>query len=184
MLYVGRLEPEKGVHTAVRALGLIVGREDGYRVTLDIVGKGDRGYEAELEELVQSNQLNGLVSFEGWVPYSELPDVMAQRDALIYPSEWQEPFGRTVLEGLASGLVVIGTTTGVAADILTENETGLIFPTGDAEELARQIKRLATDSALRKRLAKAGQHCVQKGYTLANMVDQIESALLSIEESQ
>jgi glycogen(starch) synthase len=103
--------------------------------------------------------------------------VLAQYDALIFPSEWQEPFARTVLEAMAAGLVVIGTTTGGTGEILVDEVTGLTFPAGDAQVLARQIQHLYHNPTLRVQLAKIGQQCVIQNFTFSRMVDQIETAL-------
>ena len=93
---------------------------------------------------------------------------------------FREPFARTVLEAMAAGLVVIGTTTGGTGEILTEGKTGLTFPAGDGGQLAKQITRLFDDPVLSQRLAKVGQERVVKQYTLQRMVNQIESVLQHI----
>jgi glycosyltransferase involved in cell wall biosynthesis len=179
LLYAGRLDVEKGVHTAIRAMGLLVGQQNS-GVTLDIIGKGNPDYEAELKALVRRHNLSQTVSFRGRVPRSEIPAVFAQYDALIFPSEWEEPFARTILEAMAAGLVVIGATTGGTVEILVEGETGLTFPPGDAKTLADQIHRLRNDFALHQRLGTAGQQCVTEKFTFQRMVDQIETVLQHI----
>lgn len=103
--------------------------------------------------------------------------MMAEHDVLVFPSEWEEPFARTVLEGMATGLPVIGALTGGTGEILVEGETGLTFAAGDSEGLARQIRRLAEEPALRRRLAANGRAVVASRFTLQRMVDELEAAL-------
>jgi glycosyltransferase involved in cell wall biosynthesis len=93
---------------------------------------------------------------------------------LLFPSIWPEPLARVVQEAMASGLVVIGTTTGGTPELLREGETGLTFPAEDATALAHQIGRLAADPALYNRLALAARHTVETSFTEQRMVDEIE----------
>ncbi|MFV2044840.1 MAG: glycosyltransferase family 4 protein, partial [Anaerolineales bacterium] len=180
MIYVGRLEPEKGVHTAIRALALSVRRENGRHATFRIVGRGNRDYETHLRQLVDQLGLEDRVKFDGWHPHSKLPAVMAKHDTLIFPSEWEEPFARTVLEAMAAGLVVIGTRSGGTDEVLVEGVTGLTFQSGDARGLADQIDRLAQDPNLRKRLAEAGKQRVVEEFTFDGMADRLEAALTEL----
>jgi glycogen synthase len=179
LLYAGRLEADKGAHTAIRSLARIRQRDD-HTVTLDVVGKGAGVYERELQSLVERLHLSSRVSFKGTVGRADMPEVFAHYDALVFPSEWDEPFARTVLEAMASGLVVIGTTTGGTGEVLAEGETGLTFPRGDANALAKQIERLRDDAALRTRLAERGRQRVREHFTLKQMVDRLEAKLLRI----
>lgn len=179
VLYAGRLSPDKGVHTAVRALGLLA-HTHRVPVKLVLAGRGDPAYESSLRDLVRREGLEKSVSFLGRIPYEEMPALMGSYDVLVFPSEWAEPFARTVLEGMAAGLAVIGTTTGGTGEILVEGETGLTFPAGNAEALAAQIHRLQDDPLLRQRLSAAGQKCVREGFTFERMVDRIAGYLQEI----
>jgi glycogen(starch) synthase len=179
MLYAGRLAPEKGVHTAIRALAQLSPRADR-PVTLDIVGNGERRDVDELRRLMRVGNLANSVHFRSGVPRSAMPRLLASYDALLFPSEWQEPFGRMVMEAMAVGLVVIGTTTGGTGDVLVEGETGLTFAPGDSATLARQIERLRDDRALGRRLATTACAQVSQRFSFDRMVDEIEAFLGSI----
>lgn len=178
LLYAGRLSVEKGVHTAIRAMSVIANRYDS-DITLDIVGGGDPRYVGELKSDVQRNNLNRNVRFLGRVDRCEMPALLAKYDALIFPSEWEEPFARIVMEAMASGLVVIGTTTGGTREILVESETGLTFPPGDVESLVSQVERLYSNAEFGFHLAKASQNLVRDKFTFTRMIDQLESALIN-----
>jgi glycogen(starch) synthase len=180
LLYVGRLEADKGVDTAINAMALVASQQ-GLFVTLDIVGTGHPAYERRLKALVQQHRLAERVSFRGGVPRSQIPAVLAEHDALVFPSRWQEPFSRIVLEAMAAGLVVVGTTTGGTGEVLVEDKTGFTFPAGDAEALARQIRRLLDEPLLRAELADAARRIVRERFTFQRMVDEIEAFLLDID---
>jgi glycosyltransferase involved in cell wall biosynthesis len=178
LLYLGRLEPIKGVHTVIHALRRLADSVPAsVPVTLDIVGSGTPDYASSLRALVQESGLENSVRFLGPVPRAQVPLVMAEHNALVFPSEWEEPFARSVLEAMAAGLAVIGSTTGGTGEILVEGQTGLTFAAGDSEDLARQIRRLAQEPALRCRLAAGGRAVVCSRFTLQRMVDELEAAL-------
>lgn len=179
LVYAGRLTEEKGVHTAVQAMEQIV-RRAGRPVLLDIVGTGADAYVDRLNLLVRNLRLGEYVHFRPRVPRDRMPNLLADYDLLLFPSEWPEPFSRAVMEAMAVGLVVIGTTTGGTGGILVDNETGLTFPAGDATALARQIERLRFDCDLGLRLAANGRAKVEASFTFKRMVDDIEAYLESL----
>jgi glycosyltransferase involved in cell wall biosynthesis len=184
LLYVGRLEEAKGVHTAIHALPIVYGLLQNdlktNAVTLDIIGNGDVVYSENLRNIVEKYGLRDKVTFLKSIPRSQMPEFMAQYDVLIFPSEWPEPFARTVLEAMAAGLVVIGTTTGGTGELLIDQGTGLTFPAGDAEVLASQICRIFESQELRVQLSKSGQERVREQFTFKSMVDQIQEILYEI----
>ena len=178
LLYAGQLAEHKGVATAVEALARLA---DGYpELRLTLVGSGHPDYEAHLLTLAQMAGLQDRVVFRGPVPREQMPQVLAEHDVLIFPSTGPEALPRMVQEGMAAGLVVVGTTTGGTGEILVDGENGLTFAPEDAQGLARQIERLVHDPALRERLAAAGRRTVQEKFTLEKMVNEIESYLLGV----
>jgi glycosyltransferase involved in cell wall biosynthesis len=172
LLYMGRLERIKGVHTVVRAM-----RSVDVPTTLDILGAGDPDYQLELQAMVREYALEERVEFLGAAQRTEVPQVLSAHDVLLFSSEWEEPFARSILEAMAAGLVVIGTTTGGTGEILVEGETGLTFRPGDAEQLAAQICRLGHDGALRRTFSETGSRLIRQYYTLGRMVDELEAEL-------
>jgi glycogen synthase len=179
LLYLGRLAPEKGVHTAIDALTQLE-LSKNTKLKFNIYGRGDASYEAHLRFLVKQGCLEDMVSFCEAVPYNQLSRVFAQHEVLIFPSEWQEPFGRVLVEGMAAGLVVIGTRTGGAADILKGEENCLAFEPGNSIELATQIIRLWQSPQLMEDLQKNGLLTAKKRFNLNQMVDKIEVYLMRI----
>jgi len=151
LLYAGRLHPDKGPMTALHAMARLRDKLDG---RLTVCGKGEPAYEAELKEFVNQNNLP--VSFME-ATADGMPEVYAAHDALLFTSEWAEPFALTPLEAMASGLPVITTMTGGSAEIFRNGENALTFETGDDADLARQILALDRDRAARARIAAAGQ---------------------------
>jgi glycogen synthase len=175
LLYLGRIRADKGVHTIIEAMEATVRSE--LHVTLDIVGFGNPDYILSLQKFIKSRNLQSAVSIKSGVPRSRIPELLTAYHALVFPSVWEEPFARTVLEAMAAGLVVVGTTTGGTGEILIEGQTGLTFPVGDAQALSQQIIRLVQDAGLRESLAAAGQNCVEENFSFIRMVNELEDAL-------
>lgn len=179
LVYAGRLSLEKGVHTAIRAVTQLDRSNEG-SVTLDLVGSGSPSYERTLRALVRQSSLENLVTFQGSVPRSQMAATLARYDALIFPSEWEEPSARIVMEAMALGLVVIGTTTGGTGEALIDGETGLTFAPGDSAGLVRQIRRLLGDGGLRHHLVRTARERVEEKFTFERMVNELESYLLAM----
>jgi glycogen(starch) synthase len=171
LLWVGRLAPDKGVATALRALAAMNGKFSG---RLHIYGTGEPQYTKELKEYCRQNQLP--VVFAS-ATMEEMPGIYRNHDALLFTSEWAEPFALTPLEAMASGLPVIGTTTGGSREIFRHRDNALTYNAGNAEELAARIFELVDDPSLRYRIAKTGQDEVRATYALPVIVDQIERYL-------
>jgi glycosyltransferase involved in cell wall biosynthesis len=170
LLYAGRLTPDKGVHTTIKAMAVLANRGID-AVKLDIFGGGERHYEQHLLDLVRRHSLETRVSFRGTVARSAMPQVLADHHVLLFPSEWDEPLPRMPMEAMATGLVVIGTTTGGTGELLLDGETALTFAPGDASGLARQIERLLNEPILSTRLAHAGRRWIEQNFSFARMVD-------------
>jgi glycosyltransferase involved in cell wall biosynthesis len=167
------------VHTAIEAVRL-AGTTGGLPVTLDIIGSGDRGYAATLTEAVARNGLQKVVTFHGAIDHQNVPAILRTFHALLFPSEWDEPFPRVVLEAMASGLAVIGTSRGGTSEVLADEVTGLVFPAGDAPSLADRIRRLGDDAELRQRLVTEAYRRVRRDFNFERMVNDIESALAGL----
>ncbi|MCZ7570655.1 MAG: glycosyltransferase family 4 protein [Ardenticatenaceae bacterium] len=180
LLYAGRLAPEKGVDTAIKAMaGVVFGRRLG-DVRLSIVGSGTPDYEDVLQQLVIEAGLTDSVAFLGRVPREAMPELLPQFDVLVFPSIWKEPFGRVLLEAMISGLVVVAAGHGAPCEIVADGENGLLFTPGDAEDLAEKIATLAGDDQTRRRLVDAGAQTVLERFTIARMLDQIENCLKDV----
>jgi glycogen(starch) synthase len=182
MLYAGQLVPHKGVHTAIEAMARLVNVRKINRVTLTLIGSGHPDYEAFLRDLVDRERLRDFVIFYGPAPKDQMPALLQQFDVLIFPSIYEEPLARMTQEAMASGLVVVGTTTGGTKEILRDGETGLAFAPEDADGLADQVARLIADPELRSQLARAGRDVVLNHFTLDRMVAEIEAYLQEVRQ--
>jgi glycosyltransferase involved in cell wall biosynthesis len=158
LLYAGRIERRKGVHTAVEALGHLV--QQGAEARLTIVGWGDREYEADLRRMAESDGAGAFIDWRGAVGRDSMRDVYREHDVLLFPTIWPEPFGLVALEALAAGCVVVATGTGGSSAYLLDGETALLFPVEDARALASQISALLAKPELVRTLRAGGAKTV------------------------
>jgi glycosyltransferase involved in cell wall biosynthesis len=168
LLYVGRLDPTKGVDTAVRALGDLPPE-----VSLEIVGPREREHVDRLEALVHDIRAADRVRF-GSAPRRALVKWYRNADVVVFPSEWDEPFGMVPLEAMASGAVVVATGTGGAGDYLVDGDNCVLFTPGDSAALAAAIRRVAADADLRQRLVEGGLRTAAT-YTIDRTSDRLEA---------
>ncbi len=173
LMYAGQLSAAKGVHTLIEAVGQL----RGLPFELDLFGDGVADYEARLRQRVRELGLEARVNFRGRVAHAEVCRQYSQHHVLVFPSEWQEPFGLSHLEAMACGAAVVSTTTGGTAELVRHEVNALAFPAGEAPELARQLTRLAQDEALRARLIEAARQWVEERHAFEGYVDRLEGLL-------
>ena len=168
LLFVGRLTPEKGIRTVLNALAWIRGSFAG---SLTVCGRGEPAFEAELRSLVATLRLP--VKFIE-ASAAEMPAIYREHDALVFASEWEEPFALTPLEAMACGLPVIATTTGGSAELFRDGVNALTFRAGDDADLGRQILSLHHEPELRSRIAAVGCAQVREEFREELVMDRVE----------
>jgi len=178
ILYAGRLSPEKGVETAIEALGHVARWLPDASATLTIVGgSGPTEYEQALRKLVAELRLGDRVAFLGKVDRAAIGDVYAKHNVFVLPSVWQEPFSIALVEAMASGLVPVGTLTGGTGEILRDEVNGLVFEPGDAQACAAQLGRLIADRHLLTSFGERARSTVTERFRLEAMLARVEESL-------
>ena len=131
------LLPQKGIDTAVRAMGLL-------DIDAELVVFGD-GEERDRLERLAKEVAPGKVEFRGRVDPEEVYRTIAGATATVFPSTWEEPFGRVTVESMALGTPIVGSAVGGIEEVIDDGETGLLFPPGDETALRKQLQRLCSD---------------------------------------
>jgi glycosyltransferase involved in cell wall biosynthesis len=163
--YAGRLVPEKGVDVLLRACeGL--GR-NGWSV--EILGDGPE--RPRLEALARERGIGDRVRFLGQVPSTQAPDYYRRMDVLVLPSlsrpNWVEQFGRVLIEAMACGVAVVGSSSGEIPWVV--GDAGVIFPEGNVEALRDVLTGLLADEGRRDELARRGRERVLAQFTQAQI---------------
>lgn len=147
---VGRLDQKKGQYEAIAALDLL--KQYGDQIHLFIIGENtlnEPETDKQLRDLVVEKDLQNFVTFTGHI--NEVETAMASLDILLVPSS-AETFGRTIIEGMASGVPVIATRAGGVPDIITHGQTGFLVEPGSIQDLADAIEKLMKSPALREHI--------------------------------
>lgn len=150
LLAPGRLDPRKGLRTAVEALTSLP------EATLTVVGGGDGRHAAELLALAGDLGVAERFAIEPPRSRPELAKAYANCDAVVFPVEWTEPFGLVPLEAMGIGRPVVATGRGGSGEFLRDGANCLLFEAGDAGSLAAAVSRLAGDPQLRARIREGG----------------------------
>jgi glycosyltransferase involved in cell wall biosynthesis len=155
-LYLGRLSPEKGLKTLLRAA-------EHAPVPLKIAGDGPQY--ARLAAVAQDSGLTH-VSFVGHKSGSELAALIQSAAFLIVPSEWFENAPMSILEGMAYGKPVVASRIGGIPELIEHRRTGFLFEPGDANGLAEKMRQLADAPTLRREMGIAARQRVEKYFSL------------------
>lgn len=151
LTYAGRIDPRKGIGTAVEALALLP-----EQATLTVDGPGDQSHRAELEQRVAELGLTGRVTFSKR-PRERLRELFGDSDVVLFPVQWDEPWGLVPLEAMAVGTPVAATGAGGSGEYLRHERNSLIFDRSEgAPALAGAVMRLSDDADLRARLRRGG----------------------------
>ena len=161
VLYVGRLEPRKGVSTLINAMKHVDG-------TLLVAGQGSMF--PLLRERAKLLGVSNRVRFLGTVDYSNLPLLYRASDVFVLPS-LSEAFGIVLLEAMASGTPVIGTRVGGIPEII--DGCGLLVPPGNARELANAINLVLDNQSVERRLGRLGKRRAERVYDWNVVVKRI-----------
>jgi glycosyltransferase involved in cell wall biosynthesis len=162
---VGRLSPEKGIQTAVRAW---VDRELPEPYTL--VGAGP------LEEsLAQASLENPAVRGVGLQPRDAVAKYLTDALALIFPSECYENFPVTLVESFAMGTPVIASRHGAMMEIVEHGKTGLLFTPGDPHDLAEKVRWAASHPIDMAAMGDNAQRVYAEKYTPERNIRQLVS---------
>lgn len=149
--YIGRLHPSKDVRTLIRAFAIVVKKHADFK--LIIIGAGIE--EQYLKNLVISLNLQNHVVFKGVISKLLVLEAFKKTYISVVPSV-VEAFGFTVIEAMSMKTCVIGANNTGIKEIIVHNETGLLFETGNCDDLANKMNSIIENTELRNRLAMAG----------------------------
>lgn len=180
------LHAELGVPDDVPLVGLVSGFRvmKGHAIVLEAVEKvarsgrpfhlvlaGGGPFETLMREQVTRTGLSTRVSFLGFV--ADPARLMGALDIALYPPLESDGMSRALFEYLASGRAVIASRVGAAAEVVSDGETALLVPGGDAPELARALERLLDEPALRRGLGERALALAHARFTGARVAERL-----------
>lgn len=181
ILFVGRLQPLKGLDTLIRALALVRRQEPALakNICVSIIG-GDPNPDSEIEqrELERLNELRNqlnisdLVTFLGAKDQDTLVYYYAAAEMVVMPSHY-ESFGMVAIEAMACGTPVIASDVGGLSFSIEDGFNGYLVPGRDPDALASKIILLLKYPALRDQLSEQAQTWVKR-YSWTHIADEVE----------
>ena len=169
VLFVGRLAPEKSLETLVAGFAAMA--YDGPR-RLIIVGEGPR--ESALRQAIHDQGVEGLVELQPRTSQEDLPDVYRGADVFAMTSR-SEGIPVVIMEAMACEVPVVATEVGGIPEIVHDERSGLLVPSGDVSAVAYALDCLAKDPARRVEMGRAGRETVLRSFDACkNAVDLFE----------
>jgi glycosyltransferase involved in cell wall biosynthesis len=148
-LYVGRLVQEKGIRTLLKCW---TDHEPG--LAIKIIGEGP----LKNEVIAAAQTAGDRIEYQGQLPGSRVRELMEKAALLVFPSEWYETFGLSMIEAFAAGKPVVASRMGTMQSIVKDEVTGRLFAPGNAQDMAKAVRsiiqcdvtRVAMGAAARK----------------------------------
>jgi glycosyltransferase involved in cell wall biosynthesis len=154
IIYFGRLSQEKGLLTLVEAM-------KGLDIKLKIIGDGP--LKETLEYKVKEEKIEN-IEFLGYLGGEQLKKNVRKAMFVVLPSEWYENNPLSIIEGFALGKPAIGARIGGIPELVKDNETGLTFEAGNAEDLRQKIEDLISDPNKVEQMGKIARKLVEQEF--------------------
>jgi starch synthase len=180
VLYLGRMDPYKGVEYLLRAAHIVV--EHIPKVKFIIAG-GSRFDRSNVQDYLTSSKIRRSTIFTGYLPRSEIPLLYSACEVFCYPSMW-EGFGLTPAEAQASAKPVVAFNHCAIPEVVKHGETGILVNPGDYKKLADAIVRLLSDPDLRRRMGEEGRRRVEKLFNWDEAADKTIEVYRQVAESR
>jgi len=181
--FAGLIMASKGAHTVAEALVLL--KQRGISVQASFAGDNfQAGYREFLEQQLAAAGLDGVVQFVGKLTRKQLARFFLLHQVCVFPSIHPEAFGIVGAEAMASGLALITSGVGGAAELIENGVSGLRFSPGDAGSLARCLEKLLHKPNLLSQLRKTGEEHSRKLFSVEISAKQLESLFISSQNNQ
>jgi glycosyltransferase involved in cell wall biosynthesis len=169
-----RLVEQKGCRETIEAFAQVAARDRD--VSLDVYGDGPML--AEMRGLLEAHGLTDRVTFHGHIDNAVLADALPRHDVFLQHSLGAEGSPVSIVEAMSCGLAVVTTPVGGNVDLVVDGSTGFIVPERDIPAMAKAMRRLVEDAALRERMGCDARLRAVTSYdatALAGRLDQLVS---------
>lgn len=171
LIWAARLVPPKDPQILIRAAAAL--RDEGLKYKLILAGSGYphlKWFEEQTRELIAELKLTDRVEMPGWV--SDTP-ALYQSAAIGVQTSHTEGLSMTLLEQMMAGLAIVATDVGDTSVAIENDLTGLLIPQQDEGALKDALRRLITDTSLRRRLGQTARTQAVERFTLDAMADRV-----------
>jgi phosphatidylinositol alpha-mannosyltransferase len=170
VLFVGRLEPRKGVAVLIRAFSRLAASRPDARLTVC----GDGAERPALQALARELGVAGRIEFSGALQEEAKRALYARHEVFCAPSPYGESFGLVIAEAMAAGLPVVAAANAGYRTLLTGAGAEGLVPPWDAASLAARLERMLGDAEARGRLATWGRRAALRADVNERLADFLE----------
>jgi len=163
LVFTGRIHPSKGVKEAIEA---------AKKANIPLIIMGKHGNDEYWKEKIMPQIDNKKIIYKGFLSQKEMYKIIGKARAYIFPLQWEEPFGLTLIESMACGTPVISFDKGSVSEIVKNDKTGFIVKNNN--EIVEAIKKI--DRIDRKKCRK----WMEKNFSIKKMIDDYEKTFLKI----
>jgi colanic acid/amylovoran biosynthesis glycosyltransferase len=179
LVQAGRLIEKKGLPVTLRAFAVFLRQYPNAKLT--IAGEGP--LLAELQDLSRELNIDGRVSFTGFVSQEQLREIYYASNIFLHPSQTgrdgnQEGIPNSMLEAMASGLPVFATQHGGIPEAIENGVSGVLVPERDHQKLAAALLDTVQDPGFLSRIARNGAEIVRKNFDLRAQAQRLEEIYL------
>ena len=176
VIYVGRLQPVKGLTILLQAWQTVMTLRDARLVLI-----GDGPMRDELAGMIEQLRLGASVAMPGHS--TDVPSVLHRAQIYVQPS-FQEGLPNSVLEAMTAGLPIVATRVSGNEDLVHDGVNGLLVPPRDSTALADALVRLIGDIPAARRMGLASREIIDAKYSSARVIRQLESLFLSAQHGE
>ena len=180
ILYAGQISLDRGLHTAIDALGHLDPLVRS-QLSLSVAGNGPADYLKRIKAQVEQLRLGNCVAFHGKIAHDQMPRIYKEHDVLVFPSIRDEGLPLTMVEAMLAGCAVLTTGSGGALEIATAADLPL-FPKEDSAALSRLLVRLVADKEEVSRIAARGQEIALRDFSFDRMMERWITTLRQLHE--
>ena len=180
----GRIVPRKGYPLFIEAAHNVLKRTANKKKDIKFVIVGDTPYFfqadhlAYIKDLVREYELEDYFIFTGY--RADVRASLKDFDIFVIPSNYPDPFPRSVIEAMSFALPVIGFRVGGIVESVEDGVTGILNEPGDAEGMGEAILKLASDKKLIKKMGKAGRERVKTKFSARRITEEIQRNILEV----
>lgn len=173
-LFLGRMAHQKGTIYAIEAMNYLKDTDYILKITGQITESKE---DQELWRYIKENKLERKIVFTGFKQGNELENLIARSTCVVCPAIWYENMPNTVIEAYAYGKPVVASRIGSLAEIVIEEETGLLFEMKNAKDLATKLKQFISNENLSNKMGHQARFICENKYSVSNHMKTVINIL-------
>lgn len=162
ILFAGRLSKEKGLSILIEAMSIL--RKKHPEISLCIAGAGDEN--KNIQKQIAEAQLEDIIYMTGFHSREQIINLYAEASVVAIPSIGTENLPTVCIEAMAAGRPVVASVSGGIPEMVENEKTGILVPSGNPQALAQAIDRLLSNPRLIKEMGKAGRKKAEEEFNI------------------